>query len=139
VKRSRAKIRGLQATVPSVIQPGYWESTTRLLSPIRQTTVEERCITAADVDRFMAGPSNRHDDCTYPTRIVASGVIRLKGVCVSKRGQKVSIRGSDLYTAGRFTLTADVATVFLGLNIVGRASTDAHRIGDTCPPAPVAP
>eukprot|EP01041_Mallomonas_annulata_P038503 gene38503-62018_t len=42
------------AAAPSAIQPGYWESTNKLLSPIHQTTVEKRCITPADVDKFMA-------------------------------------------------------------------------------------
>ncbi len=121
---------------PSVIQPGYWESTNRLLSPIHQTTVEKRCITAAEVDKFMAGPSNRHYACTYPTRVIAGGLIRLKGVCVSKKGQKVAVRGAGTYTPTSFTLNADIATVFLGLDIVGRASTEAHRIGDVCPVAP---
>ena len=124
------------AAAPSAIQPGYWESTNKLLSPIHQTKVEKRCITAAEVDKFMAGPSNRHYACTYPTRVIAGGVIRLKGVCTSKSGQKVAVRGAGTYTSTSFTLTADIATVFLGLNIVGRATTDAKRIGDVCPVAP---
>ena len=118
------------------IQPGYWESTSKLLSPIHQTTVEKRCILATDVEKFMAGPSNRHYACTYPGRAIAGGKIRLKGVCVSKNGQKVSVQGAGAYTSTSFTLTADIATVFLGLNIVGRATTDAKRIGDVCPVAP---
>lgn len=121
------------AAAPTAIQPGYWEATNKLLSPIHQTTVEKRCITASEVDKFMAGPSNRHYACTYPTRIIAGGVIRLKGVCVSKTGQKVAVRGTGAYTPSSFTLNADIATVFLGLNIIGRASTEARRIGDMCP------
>ena len=121
------------AAAASAITPGYWESTNKLISPIKQTSTEKRCITPADVDKFMAGPSNRHYTCTYPTRVIASGVIRLKGVCVSKSGQKVAVRGTGTYTPTSFTLTADIATVFLGLDILGRASTEAHRIGDVCP------
>jgi hypothetical protein len=68
--------------------------------------------------------------------VIAGGRIRLKGVCVSKTGQKVSVQGAGAYTPTSFTLTADIATVFLGLNIVGRATTDARRIGDVCPVAP---
>ena len=123
------------AAAPSAIQPGYWESTNKLLSPIHQSKVEKRCITAAEVDKFMAGPSNRHYTCTYPIRVITGGVIRLKGVCVSKSGQKVAVRGAGTYTPTSFTLTADIATVFLGLDILGRASTEAHRIGDVCPVA----
>ncbi|WP_293456960.1 DUF3617 family protein [Phenylobacterium sp.] len=120
------------------IQPGYWESTNRLLSPIRQTSTEKRCITPADVDKFMSGPSNRHYTCTYPTKVISDGVIRLKGTCRSKKGRRVAIEGSGSYTPTSFNLTAEVAVEFLGLDIAGKASTEARRIGDVCP-APEAP
>jgi hypothetical protein len=120
------------ATAPP-IQPGYWESTNKLLSPIKQSKTERRCITPADVDKFMAGPSNRHYACTYPTKLIAGGHIRLKGTCVSKKGRKVAVEGHGTYSPTNFTLTADVATEFLGLDITGRASTEARRIADTCP------
>lgn len=118
------------------ITPGYWESTNKLLSPIRQTSTEKRCITPADVEKFMAGPSNRHYKCTYPVNIIANGKITLKGACVSKKGQKVAVQGSGEYTPTSFTLTADIATEFWGLDIAGRARTEARRIADTCPPPP---
>ena len=124
------------AAAAPAIQPGYWESTNRLLSPIRQSSTEKRCITPADVDKFMAGPSNRHYACTYPTKVIAGGQIRLKGTCVSKKGRKVQVKGSGVYTLTSFTLTAEIATEFLGLDIAGKASTEARRIGDTCPAPP---
>jgi hypothetical protein len=116
------------------IQPGYWESTNRLLSPIRQTSKEKRCITPADVDKFMAGPSNRHYTCTYPHKVIEDGRISLKGTCRSKKGRRVAIQGSGSYTPTSFNLTAEVAVEFMGLDIAGKASTEAHRIGDICPP-----
>jgi hypothetical protein len=128
-----AAVPALAAREPP-IQPGYWESTNKLLSPIRQTSTEKRCITPADVDKFMSGPSNRHYACTYPTNIIANGKITLKGTCVSKKGRKVQVSGGGTYTPTSFTLMAEVATEFLGLDITGRASTEAHRISDTCPP-----
>jgi hypothetical protein len=115
------------------IETGYWESTNKLLSPIQQTKTEKRCITPADVDKFMAGPSNRHYVCTYPTKVISDGKIRLKGTCVSKKGQKVAVAGEGAYTPTSFNLTATVATEFLGLDIEGRASTEAHKIASTCP------
>ena len=129
------------AAAATTITPGYWESTNRLLSPIRQTKTEKRCITPADVEKFLSGPSNRHYACTYPTKTIAHGVITLKGTCVSKKGQKVAVQGSGSYTPTSFTLTADVATEFFGLDIQGRATTEARRIADECPtpPAPPAP
>jgi len=120
----------------TAITPGYWESTNKLLSPIKQTSVEKRCITPADVDKFMAGPSNRHYTCTYPTREIQDGKITLKGTCVSKKGQKLAIAGSGTYTKTSFQLTADVAMEVFGLDIAGKASTEAHRIGDVCPTPP---
>lgn len=127
------------AVAQTAITPGYWESTNKLLSPIRQTSTEKRCITPADVDKFMAGPSNRHYTCTYPTRTIRDGKITLKGTCISKKGQKVAITGSGAYTPTSFQLTADVAVEIFGLDIAGRASTEAHRIGDVCPTPPAAP
>ncbi|MGA0604515.1 DUF3617 domain-containing protein [Phenylobacterium sp. VNQ135] len=123
---------------PQAIQPGYWESTNKLLSPIRQTKVERRCITPAEVDKFMAGPSNRHYKCTYPHKVIEGGRISLKGTCVSKKGRKVAVEGSGAYTQTSFNLTASIATEFLGLDIAGKASTEARRIGDVCP-APETP
>ena len=121
------------AAAPPPIQPGYWESTNRLLSPIRQTKVERRCITPADVDKFLAGPSNRHYKCTYPHKIISGGRISLKGTCVSKKGRKVAVEGSGAYNPTSFNLTASIATEFLGLDIAGKASTEARRIADACP------
>ena len=118
----------------SPIQPGYWESTNRLLSPIKQTKTERRCITPADVDKFVSGPSNRHYACTYPTKVFAGGKITLKGTCVSKKGHKVAVQGAGSYTPTSFDLTAEIATEFLGLDIAGKASTEARRIADVCPP-----
>lgn len=122
------------AAAAPLIQPGYWESTNRLLSPIRQSSTERRCITPADVEKFMGGPSNRHYTCTYPTKVFANGKITLKGTCVSKKGRKIAVQGAGTYAPNRFDLTAEIAAEFLGLDIVGKASTEARRIGDTCPP-----
>ncbi len=124
------------AAAPLAIQPGYWESTNRLLSPIRQKSVEKRCITPADVEKFMSGPSNRHYACTYPTKVFADGKITLKGTCRSKKGRVVQVSGAGDYTPTSFNLEAKIATEFLGLDISGRASTEARRIGDVCPPPP---
>jgi hypothetical protein len=137
--RTLALILALAAALPAsaaplAIQPGYWESTNRLLSPIRQKSVEKRCITPADVENFMSGPSNRHYACTYPTKVIADGKIVLKGTCRSKKGRVVAVQGEGDYTPTSFTLRAEIATEFLGLDISGKASTEARRIADTCPP-----
>lgn len=122
------------AAAADAILPGYWESTNRMLSPIRTKEVEQRCITPEEVAKFMMGPSNRHYTCTYPVKSFADGKILLKGQCVSKKGRKVDVSGEGYFSATTFKLTARVATEFAGIPISGRASTEAHRIGDVCPP-----
>jgi hypothetical protein len=126
-------LAGPAAAADSIL-PGYWESTNRMLSPIRTTDVEKRCLTKADVEKFMMGPSNRHYTCTYPTKSFAGGKILLKGTCVSKKGRQVAVSGEGAFTATSFNLTANIATTFAGIPISGRASTEARRIGDVCPP-----
>lgn len=121
------------AAPPPPIRPGYWETTNAVVSPIRTSSVERKCITPADVERFIAGPSNRHYACTYPTRVIAHGRILLKGTCASKKGRKVKVSGAGSYTPTSFQLSADIATEFLGLPISGKARTEAHRIADHCP------
>jgi len=125
------------AAAADSILPGYWESTNRLLSPIRTKETEKRCITPEEVAKFMMGPSNRHYACTYPVKSFAGGKILLRGQCVSKKGRKVAVSGEGTFSPTTFKLTATVATEFAGIPISGRASTEAHRISDTCPP-PVA-
>ena len=118
-----------------LIRPGYWESTNRLLSPIRDTSTERRCITPADVEKFMNGPSNRHYACTYPTKVIEKGKITLKGTCVSKKGRKVAVEGEGSYTPTSFQINARIASELFGIPLSGRASTEARRIADSCPPA----
>jgi hypothetical protein len=118
----------------SPIRPGYWESTNRVLSPIRTRKVERRCIRPSDVDKFLAGPSNHHYDCTYPTHVVENGVIQMAGTCVERKGgRQVRVSGQGVYTPDSFSLTADIATHYAGIPLAGRASTSARRISDSCP------
>ena len=122
------------AAAQTPIIPGYWESTNRLLSPFRTSKVERRCLTPADVDKFLAGPSNRHYDCSYPTRIVENGQIRMAGTCVGRKGGRaVQVTGEGSYTPTSFQITATIATEFAGIPLRGRGSTEAHRLGDVCP------
>jgi hypothetical protein len=131
-------LAGGSATAEDLIKPGYWEMTNKLLSPIKQTKVEKRCITPAEVTKFMSGPSNKLYVCTYPTRTFANGTITLKGSCVSKKsGRKVALDGWGVYTPDTMTVTASIETELYGLNLAGKAQTDARRIGDVCP-TPVA-
>lgn len=120
------------------IQPGYWESTNRILSPVRTKKVERRCLTPADIDKFLAGPSNRHYECSYPQKSIENGVIRMSGACVKRKGGggEIKVSGEGYYTPTSFKITATLATELAGIPVSGRASTEAVRIGDTCPAKP---
>jgi hypothetical protein len=133
-----ASAQGPGAAAPPII-PGYWESTNRVLSPIKTKKVERRCLKPADIDKFLAGPSNRHYDCTYPVRVVEHGRIRMVGSCEKRKhpdGRKIEVAGEGYYTPTSFHLTARIATELFGVPISGRASTEARRLGDACPVVP---
>jgi len=125
---------GAAAAAEPPISPGYWESTNAVVSPYHQTTTERRCITPADVGRFLNGPINHHYTCVYPTQRVAGGKIAMKGVCTDNKNRKVEVSSHGTYTPTSFHMDATIATSFLGIPVTGRASTDAHRLGDACPP-----
>jgi hypothetical protein len=124
----------LRAAAQDSIQPGYWETVDRVLSPIVTTKTQRRCITPADVDKFMQGPHNHIYACTYPRQVVGQGRIELAGSCVDKKGHKVSLSGNGAFTATSLHMTAEVGFKLLGVPMTATASTDARRLGDVCPP-----
>ena len=118
----------------ATIRPGYWDVTNKVEAIISKTTTEKRCISPAEVSKFMMGPSNRHYKCEYPTRVFKDGKITLKGQCASKKGRQVLIEATGSYAPESFRLVADVDTTYAGLPLGGRFTTEAKRLGDTCPP-----
>ncbi|WP_165837251.1 DUF3617 domain-containing protein [Phenylobacterium hankyongense] len=128
-----AAIAAPAAAQPSAIQPGYWETTNRVTSPFPTRKVERRCIKPSDVAKFMEGPSNHIYTCTYPTRQIADGKIRLAGSCKTREGKPVPISGQGVFTSDSFHLDARVETQVGGVTIPVRASTDAKRLADACP------
>ena len=122
------------AAAQDAIAPGYWETTNQVVTPLRQTKVERRCIRPNDVAKFMEGPSNHIYRCTYPTRVIAAGTIRLKGSCTTKKGPPVPVSGEGTFTRDTFRMEARVAAQFGPLTVPMRAVTDAKRISPDCPP-----
>lgn len=121
------------AHAAETIQPGYWESTDRVLSPIRSTKVDRRCIAQKDVEKFMTCYINHHYSCVCPEQSYENGQIRYRGICTDNKGGKVGIVGRGAYTPTTLHLDADVTFHLAGIPIKGEASTDAHRIADECP------
>jgi len=129
----------LAAAAPAVAQraisPGYWETTSKVTSPFPTHKTERRCIKPSDVAKFMEGKINHIYTCTYPTKRVGEGKIRLEGTCATRDGPDIPISGSGTYSADSMHIEARIAPKIGGLSIPVRASTDAHRLGDACPEA----
>ena len=118
------------ASASTPILPGYWETTNRVLFPITSRKVERRCISAAQVGKFMEGPRNHiYSNCDYPVREIGQGLIRLRGQCSDKNGVTFKISGAGAYTPTTLKMTAE--THVAGIPV--RASLDARRLGDVCP------
>ena len=120
------------------ILPGYWDVTNKVSAIISQTKSEKRCITPAEVSKFVMGPSNRHYKCDYPTRVFKNGKISLKGNCATKNGSKAAIQATGSYSPTTFNMEAKISTTYAGVPLSGTATTTAKRISETCPGAPAA-
>lgn len=134
---------GVLAAAPAFAQeqtilPGYWDVTNKVSAIISQSKTEKRCITPAEVSKFVMGPSNRHYKCDYPTRVFKDGKIRLKGDCATKNGSKASIQATGTYSPTTFTMNAKISTVYAGVPLSANATTTAKRIAETCPVTPPA-
>ena len=115
------------------IAPGYWETTSQVISPLPTKKTEKRCIREQDVDKFIGGAPNRHYTCTYPTREIAGGRIRLAGSCKTKNSDPVPVTGEGVYTRDSLRLDARVRAKVGGVTVPVHARTTGRRIGDTCP------
>jgi hypothetical protein len=124
------------AAQEQTILPGYWDVTNKVSAIISQTKTEKRCITPAEVSKFVMGPSNRHYKCDYPTRVFKDGKIRLKGNCATKNGSKAGIEATGTYSPTTFNMVAKISTTYAGVPLSGQATTTAKRISETCPAAP---
>ncbi|CAN7296246.1 DUF3617 family protein [Phenylobacterium sp. LjRoot225] len=127
---------GPAAAQPGAISPGYWETTNQVVSPMHSTKVERRCIRPKDVAKFMEGPSNHIYRCTYPTRVVGAGTIKLKGSCATRDGKPIPVSAEGAFTDDTFHMEARVAAQFGPMTIPVRAVTDAKRLGADCPAEP---
>ena len=121
------------AVAQKTISPGYWETTSKVTSPFPTSKTEKRCIKPADVTKFMEGKINHIYTCTYPTKEVGGGKIKLQGSCATKDGPPVPISGDGAFTSDTMHIDARVSLSIGGLSVPVKASTDAKRLGDVCP------
>jgi hypothetical protein len=126
------------AQAQETIKPGYWESTDKVLPPFTSTKVDRRCIQPKDVRKFMSCYINHHFTCDCSDQSYADGKISFHGACVDNKGMHVTIVGSGTYTPTTLNMSAQVVFKLAGIPIQGKATMDAHRLGDQCPPDPKA-
>ena len=127
------------AAAQGAISPGYWETISKSRSPVPTSKTERRCIKPNDVAKFMEGKVNHIYTCTYPTKEVGGGKIRLEGTCATRDGPAIPISSQGAFTSDTLHLEARISLQFGGVSIPVRASTDAKRLGDTCPAPDAAP
>ena len=113
--------------------PGYWEATNKATLLVSTSKTERRCLVAADITKFLNNPSMKHYTCTYPQHHVADGQIKLRGSCATKEGQVADVSATGVYSPSSFHLDMALSTKLSGLPLSATGSTDAHRLGDTCP------
>ena len=128
-----AGVSTASASAQSTIRPGLWESHERVDAPITQDKTERRCVTRAQIARFMSCYLNHHYKCVCPDETIGGGRIRYRGRCVDAHGQVVTIAGEGAFTATTLKLAVHPAFRFLGLPIQGEASVEAHWLSDACP------
>ena len=126
------------AAAQTPIAPGYWETTSQVISPLPTKKTEKRCIREEDVEKFIGGSPNRHYTCTYPTREIANGKIRLAGSCKTKNSDPVPITGEGVYTRDTLRLDARVKAKLGGITVPVHARTSGRRVADACPAATAA-
>lgn len=115
------------------IKPGYWETTSQIVSPFPTSKTEKRCIRAEDVEKVIAGSPNHNYTCTYPTKEIGGGKIKLAGSCKTKHDAPVPISSTGVYTADTLRMDAYVKAKIAGLTVPVHARTSGKRIGDVCP------
>jgi hypothetical protein len=132
-------LAGPALAAPNAIAPGYWETTSQVVTPMRSTRTERRCIRPQDVAKFMEGPSNHIYRCTYPTRVIGAGTIRLSGTCATRKGPPLPITGEGTFTRDTFRMEARIGAKLGAMTLPIRAVTSAKRLAADCPAEPAPP
>jgi hypothetical protein len=121
------------ALASQAILPGYWESTNAVTFPLPDKKTERKCISAAQIEDYLSGPSNNHYTCHYDSRRVEDGQLAMQGHCVDNNGLTSKIKVEGAYTPTSFNLKGHLQMIIGGLTVPVEASTDAHRISAACP------
>ena len=122
----------------TTLLPGLWEYKISLAGFGGEP--ERKCLTKAQIDKFLTDPSNRHYDCSYSTREVGAGSVRLEGVCANRKRPTetigMSLKGA--YTPTTIDMKGTARPKLAGLELPLGASVKAERVGE-CPAPEAAP
>ncbi len=118
----------------TTLLPGLWEYQTSLGGMGGKS--EQKCLSKAEIDKFLTDPSNRHYDCDYTTREVGAGRVRLEGVCTNRKHaeQKVGVSLKGAYTPTTIRMKGVAKPRIVGLELPLSASVTAERISAVCTP-----
>ena len=129
-----AAVPGVTPAKETTILPGYWLYTNSISLFLTQTSVEHRCVKPDEVDKMLAGPSNRHYKCDYPTRVVGDGKARFEGVCRDKHGREAQVSAVGTYAPKSFHLDAKLTTsIIAGIPLTPTGVIDAKWLSADCP------
>ncbi len=116
----------------TTLLPGLWEYRTTLVGFGGEP--ERKCLSKAEIDKFLTDPSNRHYDCSYSTRKVGGGSVTLEGVCANRKRPKetigLSLKGA--YTPTTIDMKGVARPRLAGLELPLGATVKAERLSD-CP------
>ena len=120
----------------TTLLPGLWEYKSSLAGFGGEP--ERKCLTKAQVDKFLTDPSNRHYDCDYSTREVGGGKVRLAGVCTNRKHaeQRFNVALSGTYSDDTITLKGTAGLPLGAVTLPLGASVSAKRVSADCDAAP---
>lgn len=121
--------------VATTLLPGLWEYKATLVG---LGEPERKCLTKAEIDRFLSDPSNRHYACDYSTRQVGGGSVRLEGVCSKRKkpSEKIGMSLAGTYTPTTIEMKGTARPRFAGLELPLSAAVSAQRVGECEAQAP---
>jgi hypothetical protein len=122
------------AQAQTTVLPGYWESANSVSMLLSSKSSTRKCLTAEQVQQWITNPQTKHYSCVYDRRHIADGHATFHGVCTDKKGRHAAVSIDGTYAPEHFVLNAHMRFhLTAGIDLPVMATTDAHRIGATCP------
>lgn len=113
----------------TTLLPGLWEYKATLVG---FGDAERKCLSKAEIDKFLTDPSNRHYACDYGTREVGGGSVRLAGVCSKRKkpSERITLSLAGSYTPTTIEMKGKAGLPLGGLELPLSAAVTATRVGE---------